>query len=283
MEQILFTLRTAFFDALTHMFVLCGPCVIIGVILFFISRSTRKLFINAGYPKLDIYLTGWIGTPVHEIGHAVFCVLFGHRIVEIRLFSPNSEDGTLGFVHHKFNPKNLYQSAGRFFVGAGPMIFGSVILFLFTFILQEGSFSVLASPVSLFGRDFIPALKDSTLFLTAVYSNLLEMGNWVSWQWYAFLYFSLCVSAHMQLSLSDLRGMLGGGVVLLTVLLFLHLGAVLMGIDLSTGINLLGTMTDAAATLFLFALSLSLFNLLLASMILVPLHYFRYHRILHPF
>jgi len=109
---------------------LFGFVLIFGLLLYFISRSTRKAFSNSGHSKLDIYFTGWIGTPVHELGHAIFCILFGHRITEIKLYSPNSEDGTLGYVNHSFNSKSFYQRIGCFFIGTGPILFVFFFLYL---------------------------------------------------------------------------------------------------------------------------------------------------------
>ncbi len=48
---------------------------IFGLLLYVLSRSTRNLFVKAGVPAVDIYLTGWIGVPLHELGHALLVVL----------------------------------------------------------------------------------------------------------------------------------------------------------------------------------------------------------------
>lgn len=73
-------------------------------------------------------VTGFIGTPVHELSHALFCVLFFHKIKRISLFTPNSDDGTLGSVDHSFNPRNPYQRIGNFFIGIGPIIVIAALL-----------------------------------------------------------------------------------------------------------------------------------------------------------
>lgn len=114
---------------------LLGLFFIFGLILYLFARFTRVTFVKSAGRKLDIFITGWIGTPVHELGHAIFCVLFGHKIKELKLYSPNAADGTLGFVHHAYNPKSTYQKIGNFFIGAGPIIFGSLVIYAISYYL----------------------------------------------------------------------------------------------------------------------------------------------------
>ena len=102
------------------------PWIVIAFIMQLLSnlirKSLAKIFGIQGY----IYLT-CPGVMVHEIGHALFCVIFRHKIVEMKLFSPE-EDGTLGYVNHSYNPNSFYQRIGNFFIGTGPIWFGIVVL-----------------------------------------------------------------------------------------------------------------------------------------------------------
>ena len=75
----------------------------VGIIVLFglIIAMLNKIFYRnlAGFGMLPCYLTGFIGTPIHELSHALFCIIFGHRIHEIKLFQIGG-DGTLGYVNH---------------------------------------------------------------------------------------------------------------------------------------------------------------------------------------
>lgn len=101
-----------------------------GLILYLLARFTRVTFVKSIGYKFDIFVTGWLGTPVHELGHALLCIPFGHQITELKLYTPSSDDGTLGYVKHSYNTKNIWHQIGNFFIGMGPILLGSFVLFL---------------------------------------------------------------------------------------------------------------------------------------------------------
>ena len=115
---------------LEQLLIVFGPVLALALILHRLSDQVRRR--SAGLFGADFYtyLTA-PGVMVHEVGHAFFCVLFGHRIVSMRLFRPG-RDGTLGYVEHSWNRRNLYQSVGNFFIGTGPIWFGSALIYLLT-------------------------------------------------------------------------------------------------------------------------------------------------------
>ena len=92
----------------------------------------QTLFIRllGGQGSRIVIATSVIGTPVHELGHALMCILFGHRITAIRLWQPRSPDGTLGYVSHTYNPSNVFQQLGNIFIACGPIFSGLAVLTL---------------------------------------------------------------------------------------------------------------------------------------------------------
>lgn len=74
--------------------------------------------------------TGLIGTPVHEMAHAVACLLFGLRINSMSLYSPNIITGSMGFVRFSYAPGNLRHALGMAVQGVAPLIVGSLIVVL---------------------------------------------------------------------------------------------------------------------------------------------------------
>ena len=74
------------------------PWLLLALVMQFISVSLRRSLANIFGVSLYILLTA-PGVAVHELGHALFCIIFRHKIEDMKLFSPE-EDGTLGYVSH---------------------------------------------------------------------------------------------------------------------------------------------------------------------------------------
>ncbi len=193
--------------------------LIFGSILLFgylIALCNRRFYANFGsHSRTVCYVTGFIGTPVHELSHALFCLIFGHRIREIKLFQVGAADGTLGYVTHTYNRKNLYQRIGNFFIGVAPILVISAILFALAWLLMPSMVGQMTASI----RGM--SLADG---VGGVLSRLLRaMGAFfsyaVSWQWWVFIGLGAFLALHMTLSGADIKGALGGLAFVLIVLL----------------------------------------------------------------
>jgi len=74
--------------------------------------------------------TGIVGTPIHELGHAAACVLFGLRIIEMKLYKPNRETGQLGYVSFAYKPGSTYHAIGLVIQGIAPLLMAYAIFIL---------------------------------------------------------------------------------------------------------------------------------------------------------
>ena len=181
------------------------PYLIFALLMQKISHTIRirlaSLFGLNGY----IYLTA-PGVMIHELSHAFFCLLFHHKISEMKIFAPE-KDGTLGYVSHTYNPRSSFQRIGNFFIGTGPVWGGVLVLWFVTLIL-------LPSEVLDFKQGGLEAfLKLSGYMGTADF--------WSRWQSYCWLYLILTISSHVTLSQPDLAGASrGAGVLVASVFLF---------------------------------------------------------------
>ena len=131
-----FALRTA----LWQFFCLVGIAAGTGVILRYANRSTSVSLMRTMGRK-GVFVTAWLGTPVHELAHAAMCVVFGHRVTELKLFSPDEQTGTLGYCKHSYNKKNPYHVIGNFFIGIAPVISGLAAVYLLMTLLSPNGHS----------------------------------------------------------------------------------------------------------------------------------------------
>lgn len=190
-----------------------GLIVLFG---FLIALCNKRFYANFGsYGRAACYITGAIGTPLHECAHALFCVIFGHKITEIKLFQINAADGTLGYVNHSYNPKNIYHKIGNFFIGVAPIIVISAVLYLLAYLLLpnfvaeiNGSFKI---------SDFVSNIGNVFTSLLAVLQSFFSCA--LSWQWWLFLVVGVFLALHMTLSKADIKGALSGVIFLLIAVL----------------------------------------------------------------
>ena len=183
---------------------------VFGLLIQFVSQLTFKSLANS-MGQWGTYIVAWLGTPIHELGHAVFCVVFFHRIEEIHFFKPDETTGTLGYVYHKWNPKNPWQVVGNFFIGIGPMVLGSAVLFaLFYFLIPDsaGVWGSIGDKINTLGdgspfTSYLTVFKDSALLIL---SHIFTWSNLGLWQFWVFLYVSVCIASNVRLSWADVKG-----------------------------------------------------------------------------
>ena len=181
------------------------PYLIFALLMQKISNSIRIRLASLLTLKGYIYITA-PGVMLHELSHAFFCILFRHKIVEMKIFSPE-EDGTLGYVNHRYNPQNRFHRIGNFFIGTGPIWGGVFMLWLLSsLLLAPGTLNFSLSPIA----SFVHFLQ-----------QLCNISFWSRWQSYLWLYLILTICSHITLSKPDLSGAKEGALTLIaTVFVF---------------------------------------------------------------
>ena len=221
-----------------------GVIAVFGLLIALCRRAFCKIVGDNAYKIL--IATGVIGTPIHELSHALMCVVFGHKIVEMKLFKPDS-DGTLGYVKHSYNPKNLYHQIGNFFIGIAPILGGSGVLFLLMFLLVPGVFSDVSDQLKFM------SLLSFNLFEASTYSASLQLfgdivkeifhyTNTGNFLWWIFIILSVMIASHMELSTADIKGGLVGLGFLAALLLVVDI--ILYFVSLSALEAVTGVMTS---------------------------------------
>lgn len=195
-----------------------GMILISGQIIAFFNKLFYKIVGSKG--RVICYVTGFIGTPLHELGHVLMCVIFGHKIHKINFYSPNSPDGTLGYVSHSYNKNNLWQKAGNFFIGVGPIIIGYLALFGLLYLLLP---ELLLSAVD--RLQYIDFADNSIQSLKVFFEIFVELFKGaVFWQWWVFIFLGSFIALHMTLSKPDLEGAMSG--LILCLLAFLAVNTI---------------------------------------------------------
>ncbi|MDA3891881.1 MAG: hypothetical protein PF517_09490 [Salinivirgaceae bacterium] len=265
-----------------------GVFFFFGLILYLLARFTRTTFVKSIGYNFDVYITGWIGTPVHELGHALFCIPFGHKIVALKLFKPDSKDGSLGYVNHSYNPNNIWHLIGNFFIGFGPILFGSFILYILIKYLVPDNHQIIklvnSQQTDLTNLGGVLALFKS-LFYTGVnmFTVLFTQPNMHSWQFWVFIYLSLCISSHMELSPADLKGLRSGMVSIIILFIIVNVVTVFFNIDISRVTGSMSQYSYMTSGIFMFATFISTFFFSVAFICLNLFSLIRYRRLFHPF
>jgi len=240
-----------------------GVFFALGFVLSKLQEWTQKNYMRAVGWK-GILWTGWIGTPIHELGHAFFAKIFRHKVTRIALFEPNKETGELGTVEHSYSTYNLYQRIGNFFIGAAPMIFGSLFLVLMLAFLVPN------------GREVFAPLRETDSLSTVLngvwntLTHLFNKENILEWNFWLFLYISFCIASHIAPSKEDRRGMWNGLIWIVLISLLINALTLLFGKDITQYILHVNNYLGVFIGIFVYALILSLVHFLLSVIILTP-------------
>lgn len=222
------------------------------IVFGFINELFNRLFIKLLGSKATKFqiVTGAIGTPVHECGHALFCLIFAHKITAIKLYDPSPDNGVLGYVNHTFNPKNFYQVIGNFFIGIGPLILGTGVLTgLFALMVSGSFFEISALPQTYLASGASGSAGWQMVYLGKsigdVFAIVFSLDNLGSIWWWLYFIIGCPIALHMNLSPADIKGSWKG-------LLFTL--AILIVIPLIIGLISYNALTAITNGLFVFAL-----------------------------
>jgi hypothetical protein len=260
---------------------------IFGLLIQFISQMSFKSLANTFGPG-GTYVVAWLGTPVHELGHALFCLIFNHKIAEMKIFSTDKDSGTLGYVYHKWNPKNPYHVIGNFFIGIGPMVLGCGVLFGLFYFLLPGSSGVWRNIMADFASiesstaivAYLTIFRDSAL---SVIQLIFTVGNLSIWQFWVFLYLSICVASNIRLSWADFKGSLSAIGCVILPFFILNLILMLAGRASDTFYPYTASVLGVIYSLLILAMILALLGFLLIYTFSNIFYWLKYRHMLNPF
>lgn len=256
----------------SQMFMLLGPGLLLALCMYYLSNVLRNQSVILFGHGFWVYFTA-IGTVIHELGHVVFVILFGHTLKEVNLFGPDGD--SLGYVHHNYNPENLYQVVGNFFIGVGPIILGSIVIFFSSiFLVGDEVFSPFREMV--IDTSSINSAGSAWDLIQEIWANarqalgqLFQWSNLTDWQFYVFLYLVLAIGTHLKLSPSDIEGAWTGFVAIAFLVLMFNLVTLWIGDFASHYAALIGQSYSFFYTIMVFTMVLSLIFIMLFAILVV--------------
>ncbi len=266
---------------------LFGGMFLFGLVIHFISHATFTTLARA-FGNKGTYAVAWLGTPIHELGHAFFCVVFAHRINRIEFFKPDPATGTLGYVSHSWNRSNPYQVLGNLFIGIGPIIIGSALLLgLFYLFIPNANLAwdeILASAATVNGAQpagsYLLILGNSLLTMVRL---LFTAENLTSWQFWVFIYLAVCIASNVRLSFSDIKGSLPGLAIIVIVFLIINLVVGLIGSGSEHAFLFMAPFIAVIYSLLMLALSMVIIGFIITYLVSAAYVYIKYKQIVKPF
>ena len=178
--------------------VVCGLVAWLArkVFMYFVGNSATAVF----------YASSVVGTPIHELGHALMCIPFGHRITDMKLLKfPSRRSRTLGYVEHSYNNKNPWAVFGNLFISFGPIFSGlGVMILVLTLCFPSQWNAYLDSSRALVesGAGIEETLSGTFSLLFSLFERFRQdaVRSTVG------ILLILSVSQHITLSFADLRG-----------------------------------------------------------------------------
>ncbi|PCG19771.1 hypothetical protein [Brachyspira sp. G79] len=281
------------------LFRLFGSIIIFGFILYVLSSVTRRIFAKTLGSKTEVYITGWIGTPIHELSHALFCIIFRHKINDIKLF--NSKSDTIGYVLHSYDSRSWYQQMGNFFIGVAPIIIGTLIVYLlFMLLAPELKNNIFTVPElkykQMFNSEILSIIYYSVsnifIYTYNIFMNIIKnfavYAPFKSITFWIFLYLSISIASHMELSPADISHAWKGIIVIFALSLIINTFLILIKVFLKLEIPdsvyiFINRMLETYNMLLIFSAIISLFNFIISYIILTPINLIRNGKLINPF
>jgi len=190
------------------------PIIFCCIILNVLSREqNRRLYSIGGWKALLV--TAWIGTPIHEFSHYLFAVLSFHKVQDLKLFQPDAETGSMGYVAHSYRIDNFYQAViGNTLIAVAPFFGGAAAIYLISsFVFPE--FALFADHVprvyyltidnALQWKSYLLFGKTAFHFFNYLYDTFFSPAMLRDWKLYVFLFLMLGIANHLSPSASDFR------------------------------------------------------------------------------
>ena len=174
--------------------------IFLFLVSFILNSLWRKIFYEKKY---RIFLAP--GVIIHELSHALACRITGAKVEEINFFL---WDG--GYVKHS---KSKIPVLGGVFISFAPILGGIGALFIFSLIFGLRLPLGVVDFQQLFFQGLSVAIQEIPLFIKQ---------NWLSWQFWIFIYLIISIVICLTPSKTDIKNAFGGILVIFLLGLIFH-------------------------------------------------------------
>lgn len=204
---------------------LTGAIILVGLLLGLLEKKASRNF-QRSFGNNAVMVTGFIGTPIHELSHAMIALLFRHKVTSVKLFQRPDENGVMGYVNHSYNKNSLYQQIGNFFIGVAPIFGGLIAIIVLMRLLIPEAFEafmkILVESVN-FETFTLLTLEGIANAYLGLLTLIFSLENFQNFYFYIFLFAAVCIASHMSLSSADTKGAFKGLATIFLVLLIFNL------------------------------------------------------------
>ena len=206
--------QLALLDTCLQLLLLAAPLIVLTILLHAFERIVQGGLIRK-FGWSGVLWTAWIGTPIHELSHALMALLWGRRVLEVKLFQPDPKEGRLGYVRYTYRKNFLFDQIGNFFISTAPLVGGSLVLYglLWLFFPSAAweAFHSESIAAAMMKEGFGDVAQEFWLLSLRVLREVVTSESLRSWRLYLFIYLILCVGSHMAPSPVDYQGAKRGG------------------------------------------------------------------------
>jgi len=206
-------------------FYLAGMIILVGFILGFLRNHSMANF-QRSFGERVVSITAFIGVPIHELSHALFCIIFRHKIAKVVLLQKRDENGVLGYVSHSYNTKSIYQNAGNFFIGIAPIFGGIAAIITLMHFLIPGTYDKFIT----MSMNNLSTMDITGINLNGVFNSYIDLikiifsfKNFANPLFILFLFLAICISSHISLSSADIKGASKGLFIIFLIILALNI------------------------------------------------------------
>lgn len=219
------SLVNIFIQALIETVHLTGVIIVGGFILGFL-RNNSILNFERSFGMKAVMITGFIGVPVHELSHALAAIIFGHKIVDMKLLQKPDQNGVLGYVTHTYNEANIYQQIGNFFIGVAPIFGGITVIIALMRVTMPAEFT---NFMTIMNQNLgITVLNKGSIHEILAYNiaavkTIFSAVNLKNPYFYLFLFIAICISSHISLSGADMKNAWSGLISIFMIILVINI------------------------------------------------------------